>query len=157
MKWVGKGYTEALSLELSQLVKLVHRGSDALQHEALDDVNGRVEGGLQLFHLFVGVAAQHPVYLASLGIIVAHAYAQPGIVLANELYDMPQAVVTAVATACLQAEIAQRQGHIVADDEQSFLVDALVVEPVSYGIAAQIHKGGGLEQYHLTPLEHGLR
>ena len=35
--------------------------------------------------------------------------------------------------------------YIVNDDEHPFLVDILLVEPVSHGISAEIHERGGLQ------------
>ena len=58
---------------------------------------------------------------------------------------------TTVGTAALEPELSQRQGHIVGDDQQPFLVDILLVKPVAHGIAAEIHEGGGLQQEHLPP------
>ncbi len=38
------------------------------------------------------------------------------------------------------------QSNIVADDEQTALVDILFVEPIAHGITAGVHVSGGLEK-----------
>ena len=66
---------------------------------------------------------------------------------------MAQPVVPAIASVCLETEIAQGQSYIIRHYEQVMLVYVLFAEPVSHGVTAQVHEGGGLEQYHLAALE----
>ncbi len=98
---------------------MVHCDVDTRQYEAFDDLHTQVDGRLKLLHVFLGVFAQHPVYLSATWIIVADAHAQSGIVLSDKLLDMSQSVVSAVASVGLQSESAERQGELIADDEQS--------------------------------------
>ena len=78
--------------------------------------------------------AKHPVHLHPAGEVVAYAHPKTGVVLPYQLLYVPQTVVSAVASARLQAQRAQRQRHIVDDYKQSLLVYVLLVEPVSHGI-----------------------
>ena len=136
-----------------QFIVLVHSGVDALQHETLDDFHAQVECRLQLAHVFLGVVSQYPVHLSSTGIIVSDAHTQTGIVLSDELLDVSQSVVSAVASASFQSERAQWQGKFIADDEQSLLVYFLLLQPVAHSVSAEVHKRGGLEQEHLSSLD----
>lgn len=100
-----------------QFVVLVHRVVDALQDKALDDINGHVYGRLQHLHVIVGVVAEHPVDLSAARIVVADTHAQACEILADQLQDMAQTVVSAIAAVGFQSEISQGQGYVIADDE----------------------------------------
>lgn len=69
--------------------------------------------------------AQHPVDLSTARIVVADADAQAGEVLADELDDMSEAIVSSVASTAFQPELAERQRYVVADDEEARLVNLL--------------------------------
>ena len=136
-----------------QFVVLVHRVVDALQDKALDDINGHVYGRLQHLHVIVGVVAEHPVDLSASWIVVADTHTQTCEVLSDELHDMPQTVMPAIAAVGFQSEVAQGQCHVVADDEQSALVDLLLIEPIAHGIATEIHESGRLQQEDLSTFQ----
>lgn len=89
----------------SQFVVLVHRVVDALQDKAFDDVYRHVDGRLQHLHVVVGVMAEHPVDLSAAWIVVADSHAQARKVLTDQLYDMSQAVVSAIAAVGFQSEV----------------------------------------------------
>ena len=141
---------------LPQFIKLIHRDVYSGEDEALDDLHTQVDGGLESLQLFIGITAENPVNLHATGKVIADAHAQTGIVLTNELLDMSKAVVTAVRTIGLQAELSQGQRHIVADDEQPRLVDVLLVQPIAHGIAAEVHERGGLQKEHFPSLDRRL-
>ena len=143
-------------LLLSEFVVLVHRVVDALEHETLDDFHTQVDGRQKLLHVLLAVLAEHPVYLTATRVVVADTHAKSGIVLSDELLDMSQTIVTTIASIRLQAEGTERQGEFVADDEQPLLVYLLLVEPVSHGIAAEVHEGGRLQQENLASLDGSL-
>ena len=63
---------------------------------------------------------------------------------------------TTIAAIRLQAEGTEGQGEFVADDEQSLLVYLLLVEPISHGIAAEVHEGRRFQQENLAPLDGSL-
>ena len=92
-------------------------------------------------------------YLHAVGEVVTDAHAQTGIVLSDELLDVSQAVVAAVGAVGLQAELPKGDCHFVGDDEQAFLVDILLAQPVADSIAAEVHEGGGLEQEYLPSFQ----
>ena len=139
-----------------QFVVLVHRVVDALEDKALDDVYCHVDGRLQHLHVVVGVMAEHPVDLSATWIVVADAHAQACEVLADQLHDMSQTIVSSIAAVGFQSEIAQGQRHVIADDEQSALVDFLLIEPIAHSVAAEVHERRRLEQEHFSAFERGL-
>ena len=130
----------------------VYSGED----ETLDNLHTTVDGGLEGLEFFLGVTTEHPVDLHATREVVADTHTQTGIVLTDELLDMSKAVMTAVGATGLQAELSQRQRHIVADNEQPLLVDVLLVQPITHGIAAEVHERGGLQQEHFPSLDRRL-
>ena len=125
---------------LPQFIELIHCDVYSGEDETLDDLHTQVDGGLESLQLFLGITAEHPVNLHATGKVIADAHAQTGIVLADELLDMSEAVMTAVGATGLQAELSQGQRHIVANDEQPLLVDVLLVQPIAHGIARRSSK-----------------
>ena len=93
------------------------------------------------------------VYLHTHREVIANTHPKTGIVLSDELLDMSQTIMTAIRTTRLQAELTNRNRHIIADNQQTTLVDVLLIQPVTNRITTQIHKSRGLEEKHLTTFE----
>ena len=60
---------------------------------------------------------------------------------------------TTIRAIALQTELSNRNGYIVADNQQTALVNILLVKPVTHSIAAQIHIRRRLEQKNLPALQ----
>ena len=104
-----------------------------------------------LFFLLFGELAQHEIDLPPLREFVADADAETRPLLAFEqLGDILQAVVSAVAAGGAQAEGAEGEVDVVADDEDVVQLDAELLLPVADGVAAQVHICGRLEQVELA-------
>ena len=63
---------------------------------------------------------------------------------------------TTIRAIALQTELSNRNGNIVADNQQTALVNILLIEPIAHSITAQVHIRGRLEQEHLPTLQRGL-
>ena len=68
------------------------------------------------------------------------------------LADVGEAVMAAVAAGAPQAQRAKGEVDIVADDQQVVHREVQFLQPVTDGIAAEVHVGGGLEEVELPAL-----
>lgn len=60
---------------LSELVELVHGVVNTTEHEALDNLNSRVNGRLKCEHVLTAVVTKHPFNLSAPGKVVTYAHA----------------------------------------------------------------------------------
>ena len=59
---------------------------------------------------------------------------------------------SSVATLALESESAEGQSQIIDDDQYALDGDLLRAHPVAYGLATEVHIGGGLEDDELSIL-----
>ena len=151
-----KANSQAPSAKSQQLtalfIILIHCDGDACQAEALGDVARSGELLLDDGFVLGAELTQHEVGLCATGKVVADAELQTGIALTDELGDVLQTVVTAVAALASQTQGAHGKREVVDDDEEVLGGDVLLLQPVAHGIAAEVHEGGGLEQRDLCVL-----
>src|SRR5690606_10183387 len=101
---------------------------------------------------------QHVLTLAPTGKIIADAEAQPGVFLgADERIDAGQPIVAAGATLGPDADGAERQGQVVGDHQEAVHRNVLLVQPVAYRLAAEVHVRAGLDQHERAALVPELR
>ena len=70
---------------------------------------------------------------------------------------MPQSIVSARAARRLHANCPERQTQIVHDNQQILQLDFFLLQPVAHGIAAEVHKCGGLQQHQFGILHPCVR
>ena len=108
--------------------------------------------------LLIGEAAEDVIDLLTGEEVVADAEAEAGILLrAEDLRDMFQSVVTAVAAAGFHAQLSEGQADVIDADEEVLQLDLLLLHPIAHGIAAEVHEGAGFEEYELTALDADAR
>ena len=96
--------------------------------------------------------------MCALAEIVAYAKTQACIVLcAKHLLDMSQSVVSAIATLFAHAYAAEWQIQVIYQYQHVLHRNLLLLQPVSNGIAAEVHVGGRLEQDDLSTLDAATR
>ena len=133
-------------------IELIHGRADA--HEgpsagARDDLLRQLGN---LLFLLVGEVAQHEVDLLSLGEFMTDADAQARPLLAlQELGDVFQAVVAAVAAGCTQTQRPEGEVDVVADDQDVVQLDVQLLLPIADGVAGQVHVGRGLQEVEFAP------
>ena len=89
--------------------------------------------------------------LMALAEVVAYSKAQAGVVgCSQRACDVLEAVVAAVAALSLETQGSHGQCKVVHDYEYIFQGDFLLLHPVTYCIAAQVHICRWLEQYELA-------
>jgi len=99
-------------------------------------------------------SSEHEIHLPSLLELVPHTYAHTGKGgrLQEEL-DVLEPVVAAVAPRSPHPESPEGEVEVVANDHNSLDGHILLLHPIADGIAAEVHKGGGLDEVKFPPLE----
>src|SRR5574344_1609649 len=75
---------------------------------------------------------------------------------AYKFVNVFQAIVTSIAPLLAHSYPAKRKSKVVTDYKKILQGNILLLHPVSYGIAAKIHIGGGFEQKEFLPAERVL-
>ena len=128
-------------------VVVVHGEGKAAEGVGADGVAGLGDALAQQRLLVGQETAQYVIDLAAAGEVASDAEAQALELLgAEDLGNVLEAVVAAVGSALADADGAEGQGDIVAEDKHALEGDVLLFHPITDGIARKIHVSGGLQQ-----------
>ena len=142
-----------LASAISLLVELVHSDVDTSQAETLDDLSGSFQPFIHGFHVLFGKVDQFIGHLMSFRVIIAVTETQAGLVLCTQDFgNMLQPVVSGIASLAFQTERAEGEGEVIDHNQYILQCDFFLLHPVSYGISAEVHVSGWLEQDQLTSL-----
>ena len=134
-------------------VVLIHGALYAFEGIGADGVGSQGDALVHGGHLLVSETSENEIYLSAAGEVVADAETQAGVLLrAEDGGDMAETVVASLAAAGFHTQRTERQGEVIGDDEELVDGDFLLVKPVTHGITAEIHIGGGLEEEELLVL-----
>ena len=125
----------------------------AAQGPCLDSLVNLFGERPELLRLIRIESAQDEIYLAAFTEIVSYAHAYAAVVAGfKELFDVPEAVMPPATAGSPHPHGAERQVDVIADYDEILKRDFKRVHPIPYGVAAQIHVGGGLEQVEFASL-----
>ena len=138
----------------SFVIELVHRSVNTGEAEGGDNFGRYFEPLLQCFLLFVSPFTEHEIDLGAAGELIADAKPYARVVLgAQDGLDVSEPVMTAVGTLFADADGAERQVEVIDEDEHILHRYLLLLEPITHGIAGEVHIGGGFEEHEFGVLD----
>ena len=101
---------------------------------------------------------QHEIYLTAAREVIAQTETQTTEHIGTQFFnDVGQAVVAAVSTLLAEAQRTQRQSDVIVDNQKILNWNLLLLQPVFYRLAAEIHVGRRLDDKQSLALEFHLR
>lgn len=130
-------------------IKLIHGLLQAGSGEREHHFHGGVDGGLDgVFHFLPFKSPENVFDLIALREIVSHAETKAGEIGMPQCFDdVAESVVGAAAAFGAHAEGSRRKVDVIANHEDVFRRDVLVLHPVADCFAAEIHISRGKRQY----------
>ena len=143
---------------VSFVIELIHGSVDALEAEGWDDLGGHFEALVDRLFLFVRPFAEHEVDLRSARVLVSYTKAYACVVLCAENgLDVTESVMPAVGALFADPDRTERQVEVIHENEHVLDGDFLGLQPIAYGVTAEVHVGGRFKQYEFGILNTTFR